>query len=249
MLPLKSVVGVVEAARRRGHRRYRISEVVQTAIVRDDRAAADGGRTGSHLVSRYRSWPDRRRRRCGHEQWVGGDLECVDRLAGWMIAGDCCLPQKFANIARAAGYIAGNNVMLRKRRKLTELHTPWCTYTDPQIAHVGLHVWGAWAADVPVKTYTVLMHDNDRAIIGGADRGFVKIHLKDGTDEILGATIVASRASELINNITLAMNAGFGLRALAFSLHAYPSEGDAIRVAAEMYVAAHPEKHNKKTRP
>jgi pyruvate/2-oxoglutarate dehydrogenase complex dihydrolipoamide dehydrogenase (E3) component len=81
-----------------------------------------------------------------------------------------------------------------------------------------------------------MMQDNDRAIVDGQDDGFVKIHLEEGTDTILGATIVASRAIEMINEISLAMSAGIGLRALANVLHVYPAQSDAIRQAALTFV-------------
>ena len=68
-----------------------------------------------------------------------------------------------------------------------------------------------------------------RAITDGQDDGFVKIHVKLGTDKILGATIVASRASEMINEISVAMSTGIGMRKLAQVLHTYPAQSDAIR--------------------
>ncbi|WP_296541625.1 hypothetical protein [Rhodoferax sp.] len=113
------------------------------------------------------------------------------------------------------------------------LTVPWCTYTDPQVAHVGLYVRQARAQDIPVKTYTVPMHDVVRAITDGEEKGFVKIHVREGTDRILGATIVGRYAGELINNISLAMVAGLGLRRLAGVIHAYPTHGEAVRQAAQ----------------
>ena len=80
------------------------------------------------------------------------------------------------------------------------------------------------------------MHDVDRAIADGEDDGFVKIHVREGSDKILGATIVARHAGEMINSISLAMVAGIGLRALANVVQAYPTQGAAIRQAADAYV-------------
>ncbi len=79
------------------------------------------------------------------------------------------------------------------------------------------------------------MHDVDRAIADGEQEGFVKIHVKEGTDKILGATIVARHAGEMINEITLAIVAGLGLRTLANVIHAYPTQADAIKKAADAY--------------
>ena len=118
---------------------------------------------------------------------------------------------------------------------MSALTIPWCTYTDPEIAHVGLYVRQARAQDIPVKTFTILMHDMDRAIADGEETGFVKVHAKERTDRILGATIVARHAGEMINEITLAMVAGIGLRTLARVIHAYPTQAEAIRQAADAY--------------
>jgi pyruvate/2-oxoglutarate dehydrogenase complex dihydrolipoamide dehydrogenase (E3) component len=87
---------------------------------------------------------------------------------------------------------------------------------------------------IPVKTFTVPMHDVDRAIADGEEDGFVKIHVREGTDTILGATIVARHAGEMINGISLAMVAGIGLRTLANVIHAYPTQAEAIKMAAGM---------------
>ena len=80
------------------------------------------------------------------------------------------------------------------------------------------------------------MHEVDRAIADGEDEGFVKINVREGSDRILGATIVARHAGEMINSISLAMAAGLGLRALASVMPAYPTQGMAIHQAADAYM-------------
>lgn len=150
-------------------------------------------------------------------------------------AGDVCMSHKFTHVAKLTAIMATENVLLGKRRNHRELIVPWCTFCDPEVAHVGMQVWEAKARGVPVKTYTVPMQDVDRAIIDAQDVGFVKIHVRDGSDQILGATIVASRASEMINEMTVAINAGVGLRALANVLHIYPSQAEAMQMAAQAY--------------
>jgi pyruvate/2-oxoglutarate dehydrogenase complex dihydrolipoamide dehydrogenase (E3) component len=72
-------------------------------------------------------------------------------------------------------------------------------------------------------------------MIDGQEVGFVKIHLREGTDEILGATIVASHAGEMINEITLAIDAHIGLSVLATVVHAYPTQAGAIKRAADAF--------------
>ncbi|TAL97318.1 MAG: mercuric reductase [Rhodanobacter sp.] len=150
-------------------------------------------------------------------------------------AGDVCLEHKFTHTADASARIAVRNALFPGRQRLSALTIPWCTYTDPAIAHVGLYVRQANHRDIPVKTFTIPMHDVDRAIADSEEAGFVKIHVRERSDRILGATIVARRAGDMINEITLAMVAGVGLRTLARVIHAYPTQADAIKQAADAY--------------
>jgi pyruvate/2-oxoglutarate dehydrogenase complex dihydrolipoamide dehydrogenase (E3) component len=155
-------------------------------------------------------------------------------------AGDVCAARKFANVAEASAGLAVENALSGKMRRLSELTVPWCTYCDPEIAHIGMQVREAREHSVPIKTYTVMMQDVDRAITDGEDEGFVKLHVKEGTDRILGCTIVSTRASEMINEVSVAMSAGVGLRDLARVLHTYPAQSEAIRMAAMAYVEGLP---------
>jgi len=150
-------------------------------------------------------------------------------------AGDVCLEHKFTDTADASARIVVQNALFLGRKRMSALTIPWCTYTDPEIAHVGIYVKQARERNIPVKTFTVPMHDVDRAIADGEEDGFVKIHVREGTDTILGATIVARHAGEMINGISLAMVAGIGLRTLARVIHAYPTQAEAIKKAADAY--------------
>ncbi len=150
-------------------------------------------------------------------------------------AGDVCASDKFTNVARSCARMAVQNALAGKEKRQSQLTIPWCTYCDPEIAHIGLHAWEAKKKSIPAKSFTVMMHDVDRAILDGQDSGYVKIHVKEGTDTILGATIVASRASEMINEISVAMSAGLGMRELSRVLHTYPAQSEAIRMAALAY--------------
>jgi pyruvate/2-oxoglutarate dehydrogenase complex dihydrolipoamide dehydrogenase (E3) component len=151
-------------------------------------------------------------------------------------AGDVCLAHKFTNVAEASAKMAIGNAFRGQGKRRSHLNIPWCTFCDPEIAHVGMHVREARERSIPIKSYTVMMQDVDRAITDGQDEGFVKIHVREGTDTILGATIVAARASEMINEISVVMSAGIGMRALADVLHTYPTQCDAIRLAAVAFV-------------
>ena len=150
-------------------------------------------------------------------------------------AGDVCMEHRYTHAAEAAARIVVQNALFHGRERLSERVIPWCTFTDPEIAHVGLYVREANRLGIPVKTFTVPMHEIDRAVTDGEEGGFVKIHVKGRTDRIIGATIVASHAGEMINGITLAMVAGLGLRGLGRVIHAYPTQAEAIRRAADAY--------------
>jgi pyruvate/2-oxoglutarate dehydrogenase complex dihydrolipoamide dehydrogenase (E3) component len=150
-------------------------------------------------------------------------------------AGDVCLAYKFTHTAEATARMVVRNALFLGRRKLSELVIPWCTYTDPEIAHVGLYPAEARQNGIPVKTYTVLMHDVGRAVMDGEEEGFVKIHVREGSDRILGATVVASHAGEMINAVSLAIKSGMGLRALADVIHPFPTQAQGIKMAGDAY--------------
>jgi pyruvate/2-oxoglutarate dehydrogenase complex dihydrolipoamide dehydrogenase (E3) component len=174
------------------------------------------------------------------ELTAGGDVRVDDFLRtsnpAVFAAGDACMAHKFTNVAEATGRMAVRNAFGDDPHRHGSLIVPWCTYCDPEIAHVGMYLSDAYRAQIPVHSFTVMMQDVDRAITDGADDGFVKIHVRQGSDEILGATIVAARASDMINEIAVIMRAKMGMRQLADVLHTYPAQSDAIRMAAQAYV-------------
>jgi pyruvate/2-oxoglutarate dehydrogenase complex dihydrolipoamide dehydrogenase (E3) component len=155
-------------------------------------------------------------------------------------AGDVCSGNKFPHIENAAGRIVVANALFLGRQRLSAEAIPWCTFTDPEIAHVGMYVTEAREKNIPVKTFTVLMHEVDRAITDGEEDGFVKLHVHEGTGALLGATVVASHAGDLINEISLAMSAGLDLHALARVNQPYPTQSQAIKMAANAYVQSRP---------
>ncbi|MBQ91290.1 MAG: mercuric reductase [Acidimicrobiaceae bacterium] len=150
-------------------------------------------------------------------------------------AGDVCMAWQFTHAAEDAARVAVQNALFPGRRRLSTLTMPWCTYTDPEVAHVGLYPHQAEAQGVGVTTYTQPWSGVDRALTDGEDHGFVRIHTRRGTDEILGATIVARHAGEMISEITLAMVAKLGLSTLSGVIHPYPTQADAIRRTAFQY--------------
>jgi pyruvate/2-oxoglutarate dehydrogenase complex dihydrolipoamide dehydrogenase (E3) component len=150
-------------------------------------------------------------------------------------AGDVCVRRKFTHFEAESSRIVVQNALLSRRERASSLTIPWCTYTDPEIAHVGLYVREARDKNIPIKTFTVPMHDVHRAICDGEEDGFVKIHVREGSDEILGATVVARHAGEMINDISLAMSLGVGLERLGRVVRPYPTQAGAIQMAAEAY--------------
>jgi pyruvate/2-oxoglutarate dehydrogenase complex dihydrolipoamide dehydrogenase (E3) component len=148
-------------------------------------------------------------------------------------AGDVCLKWKFTHAADAAARIVIQNALFIKARRVSALTMPWCTYTDPEVAHVGLYEHEAAEQGVQVDTYKELMSNVDRAITDGEENGFVKIHVRRNTNHILGATIVARHAGEMISEISAAMAGRLRLTDLANVIHPYPTQAEAIRKCAD----------------
>ncbi len=155
-------------------------------------------------------------------------------------AGDVCVRRQFAHVAEATARLAVQNAFTGGGASSSHLLIPRSTYCRPEIAQIGLHIWEAAERGIPIKSYTVLMQDVDRAITDGLDEGFVKLYVREGSDEIVGATIVAARASEMINEVSVIMNAGIGMRRLASVLHTYPAQSGAIYQAAMAFARNQP---------
>jgi pyruvate/2-oxoglutarate dehydrogenase complex dihydrolipoamide dehydrogenase (E3) component len=154
-------------------------------------------------------------------------------------AGDICMNWKFTHAADAAARIVIKNTLFSPfglgRSKLSSLVMPWVTYTDPEIAHVGMYEHEAQAKGIEIDTIKILMSNVDRAIADGETEGFVKIHHKKGADEILGATIVTPHAGEMISEVTTAIVNKIGLNGLSGVIHPYPTQAEGIKKAADAY--------------
>ena len=152
-------------------------------------------------------------------------------------AGDICFPFKFTHTADAMAQIVIQNALFPHPFGIGQASTdsliiPWCTYTEPEIAHVGMYTADAQAKGIEVETFTQPLDEVDRAVLDGEDDGFARVHVKQGTDRILGATIVAADAGNLISEVTVAMTAGAGLGAIAATIHPYPTQAEVLRKAA-----------------
>ncbi len=154
-------------------------------------------------------------------------------------AGDICMDWKFTHAADAAARIVIKNTLFSPfglgRSKLSSLVMPWVTYTDPEIAHVGISEQQAKDKGLNVETIKIPFSSVDRAIADGEEFGFLKIHHKKGSDEILGATIVARHAGEMISEVTTAIVGKLGLNKLSGVIHPYPTQAEAIKKAADAY--------------
>ncbi len=150
-------------------------------------------------------------------------------------AGDVCSPYKFTHAADAMARIVIANALFKARQTVSSLVVPWCTYTDPEVAHVGMNEHDAGKEGIDVLTLTVPLSEVDRALLDGETEGFARVHLRKGSDRIHGATIVARHAGEMISELTLAITAGIGLSAIGKTIHPYPTQAEAIRKLADAY--------------
>ncbi len=151
-------------------------------------------------------------------------------------AGDICSRYKFTHAADAMARIVIANALFYARRKVTDLVIPWCTYTDPEIAHVGYYEKDAKAAGYDVATITESLNHVDRAILDGEDEGFARVHYDKKTGRILGGTLVARHAGEMINELTLAMVAKQSVGVLSSTIHSYPTQAEVLRKIGDAYM-------------
>ncbi|MFW6286616.1 MAG: mercuric reductase [Candidatus Sumerlaeota bacterium] len=149
--------------------------------------------------------------------------------------GDVCMQYKFTHAADAAARMVIGNALFMGRGKVEDLIIPWCTYTEPEIAHVGLSESRAADEGIEIDTYKIDLSDVDRALTDGEEAGFAKIHTAKGKGRIMGATIVAQNAGDMISEVTLAMQSGAGLGDLSKTIHPYPTQAEVLRKAADAY--------------
>jgi len=149
--------------------------------------------------------------------------------------GDICSPYQFTHAADFMARTVIQNALFKGRARASSLIIPWATYTSPEIAHVGLYEKEARDKGIEVETFTQEFSGVDRAILDGESEGFVRVHLRKGTDKIIGATVVAAHAGELIGELTLAMKGGLGLLKVKDTIHPYPTQAEAIRKVGDLY--------------
>jgi pyruvate/2-oxoglutarate dehydrogenase complex dihydrolipoamide dehydrogenase (E3) component len=155
-------------------------------------------------------------------------------------AGDVCFPYQFTHAADAMAQIVIENALFPHPLGLgyastNSLIIPWATFTEPEIAHVGLYEKDAQAKGIEADTFTCKLDEVDRAILDGEEEGFARVHVKKGTDQILGATVVAARAGDMINEFTVLMKAGKGLSTICGTIHPYPTQGEVVKKVANAW--------------
>jgi pyruvate/2-oxoglutarate dehydrogenase complex dihydrolipoamide dehydrogenase (E3) component len=149
--------------------------------------------------------------------------------------GDVCSRHRFTHAADAMARIVIQNALFLGRRRVSDLVIPRCTYTDPELAQVGMTPGEALRSGVAVDTYTRPLSGVDRARLDGDEEGFVQVLVARGTDRIVGATVVAPHAGESISELTVALQSGVGLGRLAGVIHPYPTVAEAIRQCGDAY--------------
>jgi pyruvate/2-oxoglutarate dehydrogenase complex dihydrolipoamide dehydrogenase (E3) component len=151
--------------------------------------------------------------------------------------GDVASRFQFTHLADAQARIVIQNALFFGRAKASALTISWCTYTTPEIAHVGMYERDARDKGIEIDTLTIHLTDVDRAILDGADEGFLRVHVEKGSKDgrILGATLVAEHAGDMIGELCLAVTHGIGLGKIASVIHPYPTQGEVVKKAADQW--------------
>jgi pyruvate/2-oxoglutarate dehydrogenase complex dihydrolipoamide dehydrogenase (E3) component len=173
-------------------------------------------------------------------KFSGQGVEVDDRLRTSnprvYAAGDVCSKYKFTHAADAMARNVIANAFFFGRRKVSALTIPWCTFTDPEVAHVGMNETEAKQAGFAVATITQGFDDVDRAVLDGETEGFARVHYDQKSGKILGGTIVARHAGEMIGQLTQAMTAGLKISALSSTIQPYPVQSDALKKIGDSYM-------------
>ncbi len=148
-------------------------------------------------------------------------------------AGDVCSAWQFTHVADAMARIAIQNALFYGRKRVSALTIPWCTYTDPEVAHVGVSWTAAAESGSAIETITVPLAEVDRAVIDDDTDGFLRVHHEKG--RLRGCTIVGPAAGELIGEAAYAVTHGGTLGRLSATIHPYPTVGEAFRKAGDAY--------------
>jgi dihydrolipoamide dehydrogenase len=155
--------------------------------------------------------------------------------------GDVAGPFQFTHTAAHQAWYCAVNALFSpfKKFKVDYSVIPWATFTDPEVARVGLNEKDAKEQGIPYEVATYGIDDLDRAIADSEDRGYVKVLTPPGKDKILGVTIVGYHAGDLITEYVLAMKHGLGLNQILSTIHIYPTMSEANKYAAGIWKKDH----------
>ncbi|PNU21445.1 pyridine nucleotide-disulfide oxidoreductase [Geothermobacter hydrogeniphilus] len=156
-------------------------------------------------------------------------------------AGDVAGPYQFTHTAGHQAWYAAVNALFGdfKKFKTDYRVVPWCTFTDPEVARVGLNEREARQQGIAFEVTRYGLDDLDRAIADSEDHGWVKILTRKGSDKILGVTIVGAHAGDLLAEYVLAMKHGLGLNKILGTIHIYPTMAEANKMAAGLWKKEH----------
>src|SRR5262249_16645542 len=141
----------------------------------------------------------------------------------------------FTHLSDAHARIVIQNALFFGRAKASALILPWCTYTDPEIAHVGLYEHEAVKQGIAIDTIRQDLTHVDRAVLDGETAGFVKVHLAKAKGKILAPPILPRHAGDLISELTLARAGKLGAGTLAKTIHPSPTQAEAIKKVGDAY--------------
>ncbi|MBL0147436.1 MAG: FAD-dependent oxidoreductase [Ideonella sp.] len=172
---------------------------------------------------------------------VATDAHLATLYPNIFAVGDVAGPFQLTHVAAHQAWYAAVNALFGRFKKFrVDYHAmPWCTFTDPELARVGLSEAEAQAQGLPFEVTRYDIADLDRAIADGSASGFVKVLTVPGKDKILGATIVGEHAGDLLAEFVLAMKHGLGLNKLLGTPHTYPTLAEANKYAAGEWKRAH----------
>jgi len=148
-------------------------------------------------------------------------------------AGDVASRYQFTHTADAQARMVLQNALFFGRSRASGLVVSWCTYTSPEVAHVGMTAVEAAAAGEDVETLTIPLSEVDRAVLDGEQEGFLRVYHSGGKP--LGATMVAEHAGDMIGEMALAITAGINLGTLSSTIHPYPTQGEVMRKIGDLY--------------
>lgn len=153
-------------------------------------------------------------------------------------AGDIASPYHFTHAAEALGRMALQNALFFGRKRASDLVIPWCTYTDPEVAHVGMYEKDAHASGLDTETFTLPFREIDRAVTDGEVDGFARALVNRKNGRLLGATLVGRHAGESIGELTMAIQRRMKVGDLGAVIHPYPTEAEAIKRVGDLAMRA-----------